>query len=375
MPSPATFASLPALPSGIDLAKLGDTFVLSRRYTLVWYAILCYDTLATLPDERRFMWRNTKWTPMRALFFLNRSGAIVLLGLMLVISQRTISTALCSRISWFGTLGATYITLVCACIAAVRVYGLYGRTKTILVVLVVMVAAQLALWIGAATQLVLVTVPPILKGLLEDIGFRGCGVVATSSFSLIPSWMSIVAFDSIILLLIFFRSVQVTKVAGKLPIVEKLRRDGFVYFGIITSSNIVCGVLTVQSADTTLRPLQVSASLTLTSLMSARIILSLFKRDFTPKISGLPSSSSSSGGQSEPRATTDEASRAKVQGSRRGRTVEQPSHARDVGVGESLALEEIASSSELSKARGQSTETFQCAPFAGVTVERHVVVC
>ncbi|GAA5820738.1 hypothetical protein JCM10212_006728 [Sporobolomyces blumeae] len=342
-------AGLPPVPPGFNLQRIFDMVSATRRYEIAWFSILCFDTLATFPDEYRFLWKNSKWTLLRVVFFLNRWGSLVVRALMLIMNQATISSEVCSRIYWFGAFGGIYIAFVCACIAAIRVWPLHNKTKTILCLLIFMLIAQLCLTTGPTSQLIPSSPPAPLRAL----GFRGCGVIANKNLAasqVTIFWISLLAFDTVILLLIFLKSVQVSRAVGKVPIVQRLLHDGFLYFCVITSSNIVAVVFVLQDANLALKPFQVSCLLTLTALMCSRLVLSLFKRGPTTKISGLASSGSTSA--PTPRSWFTRSRRGQVHVVRSAHAVPAPKHnvaSKNHEAIEGVPLEEIVAAPKLSR--------------------------
>ncbi|GAA5903417.1 DUF6533 domain-containing protein [Sporobolomyces salmoneus] len=63
-------ARFPNLLDGGLVAIFKDV-ELARRYSIAWFAIACYDTLALLPLERTFIW-SSKWSVAKVLFLLKR---------------------------------------------------------------------------------------------------------------------------------------------------------------------------------------------------------------------------------------------------------------------------------------------------------------
>ncbi|GAA6009766.1 hypothetical protein JCM11491_001091 [Sporobolomyces phaffii] len=208
-----------------------------RRYSITWFCIALFDTLATCPGDHEHiltpMW-NAKFTPVQGLFLIKL--------VFMLIAQ------LCLQIGPAAQLRRPSPSSA----------KLNSRTRDVQ-------HSWLQLLLIAA-----VVPPPELKAILH---LPGCGAATKGRLSGGTDtlfWIASLAFDSSILGLTLYRSITVTKRAGfKLPIVRRLVRDGLFYFAVITSSNIVSVVFVTQTANLFLRPFQAPASLALLSLMSA----------------------------------------------------------------------------------------------------------
>ncbi|GAA5880531.1 hypothetical protein JCM16303_005418 [Sporobolomyces ruberrimus] len=103
------------------------------------------------------------------------------------------------------------------------------------------------------------------------------------------NWATTFAVDAIILSLTIFRSVQIDRRAGTVPIVRALWRDGLVYYFLITLTHVVSVGMAIQIGKPLLKALNTPASLVLTSLMASRLVLSLHVRAATASVtSGRP---------------------------------------------------------------------------------------
>ncbi|GAA5856526.1 hypothetical protein JCM5353_002185, partial [Sporobolomyces roseus] len=269
-PSP-TAGSIPG-----DLLEMPDISPsVFKRYAVAWLAIVLYDTIATFPDEYSHMWK-ASWTSVKVFFLLNRWGSLVAQVSLFAISTSTISPSLCSHIYWYGALGGIYIAFVCSVIVSLRVWALYERSRKILALLAFLIFAQLCLMIGPATQLRPANTP---VAILKQLKLPGCLTKASGAFSsgeVTIFWVTMLAFDSIILGLTLYKSIKVTRAAGRIPIIQKLVRDGVQYFVLITLSNTISVIFTILSESLSRVPLLSSngqaqqtadyASLTLQSL-------------------------------------------------------------------------------------------------------------
>ncbi|GAA6059191.1 hypothetical protein JCM10212_005536 [Sporobolomyces blumeae] len=70
-----------------------------RSYLAVWAAVQLWDILATMPDERRYIW-NSRWTMLRVVYMLNRYGVAVLYLFVVASILTPMSPDLCARIYW-----------------------------------------------------------------------------------------------------------------------------------------------------------------------------------------------------------------------------------------------------------------------------------
>ncbi|GAA6059188.1 hypothetical protein JCM10212_005533 [Sporobolomyces blumeae] len=237
-------------PAVIDLR---EKITASKRFMLCWLAVVWYETLATLPDERRHMCR---WiSPMLQTLY----GLLILL---------TISSV---------------IMFVSATIMSIRVYALYNQSRKILFVLIGIVALELAAMIAATTRFYPLNVPPDFGDL---VNLRGC--VATSkdgraSHIVAIFWASPLAFDTAILALTVYNILVLNRRARHLPVLATILRDGLLFFGVISFVNLSNVVLYAQS-DPVVRNFNNPTSVALTGILCSRLVLSLFNLDSTPPV-------------------------------------------------------------------------------------------
>ncbi|GAA5831615.1 hypothetical protein JCM5353_000424 [Sporobolomyces roseus] len=90
-----------------------------------------------------------------------------------------------------------------------------------------MIFAQMCLLIGPATQLHPVNTPVAIAKLLNLPGCLTKASGALSSGQVTIFWVTMLVFDSIILGLTLYKSVTVTRAAGRIPIIQKLASPDF----------------------------------------------------------------------------------------------------------------------------------------------------
>jgi len=177
-----------------------------------------------------------------------------------------------------------------------------------------MLLCLLGLTIGPTYQL-RAALPP--RELVDLLHLPGCEAEVSGKLSGGQEelfFASVLVFDAIVLFLTLYRTIAISKVAGRLPILKKLQRDGVWYYLVITVTNLVSLVFVVressdysiffqdsadfafstclspshpltllpsypllETADLFLQPFFGPASLSVTSLMCSRLVFSLFE--------------------------------------------------------------------------------------------------
>ncbi|GAA6018931.1 hypothetical protein JCM11491_005683 [Sporobolomyces phaffii] len=207
-----------------DLVHLEAVARATVEYLVVWTTILVWDTLSTFPVEYRTVWTRD-WTLLKVVFLLNRYGTIVLEIASATIILTPMSLQTCRRVYWIQPLTIVFVIVVCQAIMAIRIWAIYERG-------------------------------------------RKMGYLAVFPFT----------FDTVILALAAFRTFHVHRQFGvKIPILQRVLRDGLLYYLAITATHVVTTVLWFQT-DITVKSFNVPASIVMPSLMCSRLILSLLSR-------------------------------------------------------------------------------------------------
>ncbi|GAA6060793.1 hypothetical protein JCM10212_005442 [Sporobolomyces blumeae] len=214
----------------------------SNQYLIAFTAILIWDTLAMLPTEMRHIWQ------------------------------------ICKRVFWLETLCLVYVILATDIILAIRVYAMWQRTRSVGTMLVAMIFVEAGLLVGSATQVRPLILPDAFK---EYLNFHGCvaGDFAPG-MNFVPLLLASapMVVNSILLFATVYRSYKVSRDCGgiKIPLLERMARDGLQYYVAITATNLVNIYFYAQS-NPTIRDFNICASLVLSSVLSCRLALALFE--------------------------------------------------------------------------------------------------
>jgi len=146
-----------------------------------------------------------------------------------------------------------------------RVYALWGRSNRILALLVFLWLLQVCLSAVAMTASEVVVLPPKFFGCIE----AGSGSIWT------PFWVMPLVSDTFV----FILTILGTRNEGSnerkaMPMIERFRRDGVLYFVCIFGANLLNTCLFLAATED-LKSLGAPFSQLLTSVMVSRLVLNL----------------------------------------------------------------------------------------------------
>ncbi|GAA5872033.1 hypothetical protein JCM16303_000951 [Sporobolomyces ruberrimus] len=251
----------------------------SKRFIISWLAVVWFDTLATLPDERLF-WKS-RWSALKVVFLLNRWISPCLQTLLAALVYATIPPAVCANIAWMQPASIVVIMFFAAILMAIRVYALYS-TKVVLVVLAVMTFLEVAIMSAAASQFHPLLLPPYLGQITNLPGCIATGPHGRASALIAVFWAAPLTFDTIIVALTLYNILVIDKRAKNLPVLSNVLRDGMLFYVIISIANLVNVALYAQQ-DIAVQNFNNPTSTALTSIMVSRLVLSLRKVDTTQR--------------------------------------------------------------------------------------------
>ncbi|GAA5880464.1 hypothetical protein JCM16303_005391 [Sporobolomyces ruberrimus] len=219
--------------------KVVNSLRANRTGLVTAYGIYYWDMLAVAPLEYRYVWK-ARTTPIKVFFLLNRYITLVMGFANAYLTMNHIPVDMCKKMALRLHLDNT---------------GLRN-----------------------------------LEQGQEDIGFTLLGAYrvhnshdlcfdATASkaaiFDLLM-WLPPLVFDSVVLTLTVYRYFDLRQRTGgiEIPILRKIAIKHVWYFGIIATTNCVNVGFFAQS-DPTLKPSNAVLTITLTSIMSSRLVLSL----------------------------------------------------------------------------------------------------
>ncbi|KAA1473562.1 hypothetical protein DENSPDRAFT_279792 [Dentipellis sp. KUC8613] len=221
----------------INLAReLQITYYLSTIY----FVILYYDYLLTLPAEVRLFWfrsRRARWSWPSILFFLNRYAALLghvpfIIEVFIFPANRTV----CETINKFHQFYAALSQLLGIIICAIRVSAIYNHYRPVLAFLVLLILGciVLGLWgILSGWQ----QGSPVMLGL--DFNIPGCNPLHSPSQSarFAVAWSGPLVFDCAVFVL---TATKAFRIGRQFPgsLVRVLLRDGTLYFILLFLANL-----------------------------------------------------------------------------------------------------------------------------------------
>ncbi|GAA5827355.1 hypothetical protein JCM5353_007554 [Sporobolomyces roseus] len=282
-----------------------------------WMGLFMWDFIASFPQESRYVWKS-KWTPLKTFWLLNRYTtmiAAITYGVLIlgkfpqgefpnshyssspyIVNIDDLTSAfpsgLCSKIYWLQPVLGTLTITFCAVIAAIRVHAIFNRDRRILFLLITSLFASLTVTIVMLTQ-----TDPLVTPQVAKVRFAGCMATQNDQKTFIISWIAPLCFDSLILFLVIFRSCSLRRKAGSSGSPTGLRKivnKHILYFAVIAIVNGL-NVGFYAFADPALKSINVPATIALTSIMSSRLVLSLYSDSSKSPSSSCASSQAGTG--------------------------------------------------------------------------------
>ncbi|PIL24129.1 hypothetical protein GSI_13881 [Ganoderma sinense ZZ0214-1] len=251
-----------------DAAEYWASTVRTDSYiTVVAFTILYYDFALTVVSEIEFFWTSANWSIISVLFVVNRYFG--LLGTVPL------------GFEYFGTPSeqtyhqafAIATQAIVAIMLVIRTYALYDRSKRILAVLIV---AHVGGAIGCLVAM-LTTKSPNATNIPLPFTTSGCDLSLTNAQGLhiAFAWIAMLWFDSTIFTLTLVQTIRMRRYFPG-GILEKLLRDGTIYFGIMVASN-VSNIVTFLAtpSGSNLKGLETTFTNVLSTTLTSRLILNL----------------------------------------------------------------------------------------------------
>ncbi|GAA5839210.1 hypothetical protein JCM3766R1_003142 [Sporobolomyces carnicolor] len=240
-------------------AYLKHALEAGRVTVICWLVLYLFDFFLTFAAERRHVWR-TRWTPLKTFYFCNRyvTLAAIVGNAVLVLAQWT--PAACSKICWIQPV-------LC----------------TVAVTLALPLLIMSGLTIGLSTQVKPFVVPAALS---DQLKYAGCIAVQSRKRTFLVIWILPLCFDCLVLLLALGRSISLRRKASAGSAVHTLVRivnKHVLYFSIIAACNAL-NVAFFIFADPSLKSINVPATVALTSILTDRLVLSLFSTSSTSPV-------------------------------------------------------------------------------------------
>ncbi|GAA6064013.1 hypothetical protein JCM10212_005496 [Sporobolomyces blumeae] len=270
-------------PAAIEAFK--EDFRKARLYIIAWVAVYLYDLVATLPQERRYVWAS-RLSPYKVFFLLNRYVSLFVLLSITAMTLSKVPPETCKRIYWISPFSGIWVVSSCNCIIISRLYALFAKRKPILYGLVIVALAELSVMIGTSTRLTgEKSSDPYIHVRAKD-GARAGTIVAIF-------WTAPLVFDTVVLAWTLYRVLTIAEGAARMPLHAKLLEGQIGYFAVIASTNLV-NVALIHQSNPILQTFNVTASVVLTSAMCSHMVLQLYSaNDCTTRFSSSLSGQSS----------------------------------------------------------------------------------
>jgi hypothetical protein len=249
---------------------IAEHLMAAKMFSLASCVMLFYDIAITFGEEVERIWLRP-FSGATVLWFLNRY--LSPLGYIVVIvafHDPSWGPAACNRYVLFPEVLKIFTATAVGIIFILRLYAIYSRSRTILVVFSLLLMLELAVKIYAFTDGVRLQLPP---------GLVGCVLTGKSApgARIVYTWVAELIFDSCVFFSTLYKALQLHRSMAHSTASELLRiflRDGIMYFAVIFVSNLVTTVIFV-SAPPDLKVINASFSTLITSLMVSRLMLNL----------------------------------------------------------------------------------------------------
>ncbi|KIJ51878.1 hypothetical protein M422DRAFT_65192 [Sphaerobolus stellatus SS14] len=260
----------------------------SLYMVLTTFIMLVYDHAITLDEEITRIWKRSLTLPS-ILFFINRyftpfQALIVLVAFFTPSwsnNRRESLSAACRNFYRFeagSTVGLVAVaerkdqnikisirdTYNIQVILMIRVYALWGKNVYILLLLAILWIIQVALSGLAMAHSKPLALPHGLPGCIET----GNG----EAWALF--WIMPLVTDTVIFALTLWRTGRWKRGGATMPVLERFRRDGIMYFICIFSANLLNTVLFLHATED-LKAIGASFSQCITATMVSRLVLNL----------------------------------------------------------------------------------------------------
>ncbi|PVF97484.1 hypothetical protein CPB86DRAFT_423997 [Serendipita vermifera] len=227
---------------GRPLAVTASEIALNRWMSAVGLAIICYDTILTLPEEIQFLWPK-KWSDVKALTYLNRFISfffIIINAYMFNSAGHSLSNSFCEVLVTSTGIGAYVCFAMSNWILLARARALLGDRRMFRYCLL---ALYVILYLGTA-GMVIKTSRELKGQFFYSKALRICSL-AHRPVDMGAVWVGPMIFETtifIITLIKLYQNASRTYALGS-KLIMVLYRDGICYYLII----IVLRILTFIS--------------------------------------------------------------------------------------------------------------------------------
>ncbi|KAJ7140934.1 hypothetical protein C8R44DRAFT_762118 [Mycena epipterygia] len=259
------------MSDGASVAEFLRVVNAAQIYIACTTSILIWDWLSCLPQEWRSIWKSKAgWSPIKILYCVVRYYTLLVLVVTDAWFFANWSEASCARYVRILPGIAVLIDLSIEMVLALRIYALYGCDRRIGIFLIVFIAAFLG---------VMVSVPLLGFDYTKLPTWPGpCIVTGKPSIAgpkyIIAFYAAPMTFDIVMTAMTVYRVVDQNRHGGSSSLMNRIVRDGLLYFFAITSLNLLNVIFFVQS-DEFIQAINAPMSIQISSVLCCRLILNL----------------------------------------------------------------------------------------------------
>jgi len=256
-----------ALPT--ELLQVLHDLQFIKYFNVAIYAVMIYDYISCLPDEINFMWA-AEWRAGKTLYIVNRylvfvDPTILMVYLLGTDSNPVTCNALLAGTSWIAIAGITISEII----LSMRTYAIWGQSRSILGVLVVL---NLAMFVSN-----IVTVHAFLGTV--TYGPSPANIVIACAPLSIDShiWIAyafLMLFELTIVILTVWKAFS-TWVQGRNALTMTLYRDAIMFFVFLFLMSIANEVLQATPKLSTFYDLLTDTQRIMHAILSGKILLHL----------------------------------------------------------------------------------------------------
>ncbi|KAJ7162299.1 hypothetical protein C8R46DRAFT_1000317 [Mycena filopes] len=259
------------MSSNSKVTEFLNVINVAQTYIACTTSILIWDWLSCLPQEWRCIWKSKRgWSPVKILYCLVRYYTLVVLIVTDVWFFAKWSEPSCARYVRILPGIAVPIDLSVELVLALRIYALYGCSRKVGVFLGVLVAGFLG---------VMIAVPILAFDYTRLPSWPGpCIVTGKSSIAgpkfIIAFYASPMTFDVIMTGMTVYKILDHTRQGRSSSLLNRILRDGLLYFFAITSLNLLNVIFFVQPNEL-IQAINAPMSIQISSVLCCRLILDL----------------------------------------------------------------------------------------------------
>lgn len=259
-----------------DVILLAKDLQAFKWYYVASCTVIFFDYFLTLSDEVEYAWKGRKG-PIFFLFLLNRYCAMSFCTITLFAYFSPLWTfEICNRFAIVEWLQALLAAIPAEAVLLIRVYALTGSRKLYILILSLLPLTQCIIVIYAMAQPGENNALPLPELSAQSNGtdlFHVCVLFSNPVMDTLYLTVSIL-FDSIVFVITLRATVQCRKIIPTTLLLQRIQRDGTLYFGIILTGNVVWMIFALCGRPG-LKLMNAQPSMIFTSVMISRLTLSL----------------------------------------------------------------------------------------------------